>query len=143
MDVATLRRIADALDVVLKVSFETFGSSVTDVASFSRANLQRDGLKKSIKSLAEAPKFSKTDHKPSPLAIPSAASAMALQGMVTSPRQADMSPWAQRSPMLDKYEEKSEDSPNDQFPRSAFESLGFLPGMNANYRNYEQAGALQ
>lgn len=40
-NVKTLRRLAEAFDVVLKVSFETFGQGIDEVGSFSRAALQR------------------------------------------------------------------------------------------------------
>lgn len=40
-NVKTLRRLAEAFDVVLKVSFETFGQAIEEVGSFSRESLQR------------------------------------------------------------------------------------------------------
>ena len=40
-NVKTLRRLAEAFDVVLKVSFETFGQAIDEVGSFSREALQR------------------------------------------------------------------------------------------------------
>lgn len=40
-NVKTLRRLAEAFDVVLKVSFETFGHAIEEVSAFSRETLQR------------------------------------------------------------------------------------------------------
>src|SRR5689334_21609869 len=41
-NVSTLKKLARAFHVRLKVSFETYGSLLTDVAAFSRENLQRE-----------------------------------------------------------------------------------------------------
>lgn len=40
-NVKTLRRLAEAFDVVLKVSFESFGQAIEEVGSFSRETLQK------------------------------------------------------------------------------------------------------
>jgi hypothetical protein len=41
----TLRKIARALNVRLKITFETFGSLVDEVETFSRKNLERPAFK--------------------------------------------------------------------------------------------------
>ncbi len=46
--VTTLKRIARALGVTLKVSFETFGSIIDDIANFSRNSLERESRKEEL-----------------------------------------------------------------------------------------------
>jgi transcriptional regulator with XRE-family HTH domain len=48
----TLRRIAKALGVRLRVSFETFSSGVTEMREFSQQNLVRASLDQELKELA-------------------------------------------------------------------------------------------
>ena len=46
--IKTLRRLARAFDVTLKVSFETFGVRIDDIVNFSRQNLERDSRKEEL-----------------------------------------------------------------------------------------------
>lgn len=54
--IKTLRRLASALDVALHVSFETVGSRIDSVVSFSRKSLERVGRIESLK-VAAAPEI--------------------------------------------------------------------------------------
>ena len=49
--ISTLKRIADALDVTLKVSFESYGPSISEIAKFSRESLQREARENSLAEL--------------------------------------------------------------------------------------------
>jgi transcriptional regulator with XRE-family HTH domain len=51
-NVKTLRRLAEAFDVVLKVSFETFGQAIEEVGSFSRETLQRSPRAEDLRALS-------------------------------------------------------------------------------------------
>lgn len=55
--IKTLKKLARALDVTLKVSFESFGSRINDIANFKREALQRPTRIESLHSSdAETPK---------------------------------------------------------------------------------------
>ncbi len=48
----TLKRLASAFDVTLKVSFETFGTRIDDIRRFSRGSLQRESRTSDLAKLA-------------------------------------------------------------------------------------------
>jgi transcriptional regulator with XRE-family HTH domain len=50
---STLRRLAEAFDVVLNVSFETFGNTIDNITSFSREHLQREAREIELKAISK------------------------------------------------------------------------------------------
>lgn len=47
--IKTLKRLARAFDVSLRVSFETFGTRIEDIANFNKGSLQRESRFKELR----------------------------------------------------------------------------------------------
>ena len=59
--VLTLKRLAKAFDVALKVSFESFDTLIHDAGSFSKESLQRDTRLDALHKLGRPNNFNWTD----------------------------------------------------------------------------------
>jgi transcriptional regulator with XRE-family HTH domain len=91
--ITSLRRLAAAFDVTLRVSFETFSSAISEVSSFARDKLQREsreedlkaiGLKEWLESLDLATEAELLEMKMSALASFKVADQSNVQAMATA-----------------------------------------------------------